>query len=369
MKLTLAYLCNTKSWGGLEMNQIRNATWMKERGHDVHVFVLIDSPAYTEALENNLTVHIISKHKKHYDFYNAYKLFKILTKINVNCLIVRSTFDMSIAASVSFFSGRKIKTVFCMEMQLSFPKKQFFRTWRYRYLDAWCCPLNYLKEQVLTNTNMNKDRIFVVPSGIDIQKINLIPKSEAREELNLPQCALVFGVLGRIDPKKGHKTIIETWKNTSDSILLIQGDSESTKHKQYLKEIYAFITQNKLNNRIHFKPFSSNTQFFFNAIDALIVPSENETVGMVTIEAIAYKKTVIGSNSGGTREILSNPQLGYLFEPNSHKDLIKKIKEFEKDKNNFFPQIFSTEIGKYNKDRVCEKMEEIIVYIIHKKQT
>jgi hypothetical protein len=43
MKLTLAYLCNTKSWGGLEMNQIRNATWMKERGHEVHVFVLVDS--------------------------------------------------------------------------------------------------------------------------------------------------------------------------------------------------------------------------------------------------------------------------------------------------------------------------------------
>ena len=27
----IAYLCGTKAWGGLEMNQIRNAEWMKKK--------------------------------------------------------------------------------------------------------------------------------------------------------------------------------------------------------------------------------------------------------------------------------------------------------------------------------------------------
>lgn len=361
MKLTLAYLCNTKSWGGLEMNQIRNATWMKERGHDVHVLVLVDSPAYNEAIENRLKVHVISKHKRHYDFLQAYKLVKKLTAIDADCLLVRSTFDMSIAASVSFFSGRKIKTVFCMEMQLSFPKKQFFRTWRYRYLDAWCCPLNYLKEQVIANTNMDTERIFVVPSGIDLSKIVDFPMGKARDQLNIPQNTPVFGILGRIDPKKGQKLVVEAWEQISDAILLIQGDLNTKEHREYLQEIYDLVERKNINNRVVFFPFSSNTELFFSAIDALIVPSINETVGMVTLEALAHKKPVIGSNAGGTSEILFKSQLGILFEPNSIEDLTMKINQFLSNKNRFMQEVYSSEIQKYDNNSVCEKMEEIVM--------
>ena len=364
MKLTLAYLCNTKSWGGLEMNQIRNATWMKERGHDVHVFVLVDSPAYSEALENNLKVHVISKHKRHYDFFQAYKLVKKLTAVGTDCLIVRSTFDMSIAASVSFFSNRKIKTIFCMEMQLSFPKKQFFRTWRYRYLDAWCCPLNYLKEQVLDNTRMQKDRVFVVPSGIDLSKIVDFPMGKAQEQLNIPQNTRVFGILGRIDPKKGQKLVIEAWEHFSDAILVIQGDLFTADHKEYLQEIFDLAERKDLKNRVVFLPFSSKTEVFFSAIDVLIVPSENETVGMVTLEALAHEKPVIGSNIGGTKEILSNDRIGLLFEPNSQEDLRMKISEFLISKNRFITEDFRSEIQKYDKNNVCQRMEEILINIL-----
>jgi glycosyltransferase involved in cell wall biosynthesis len=346
------------------MNQIRNATWMKERGHDVHVFVLVDSPAYSEALENNLKVHVISKHKRHYDFFQAYKLVKKLTAVGTDCLIVRSTFDMSIAASVSFFSNRKIKTIFCMEMQLSFPKKQFFRTWRYRYLDAWCCPLNYLKEQVLDNTRMQKDRVFVVPSGIDLSKIVDFPMGKAQEQLNIPQNTRVFGILGRIDPKKGQKLVIEAWEHISDAFLLIQGDLNATQHREYLQEIYNLVERKNLKNRVLFLPFSSNTKVFFSAIDALIVPSENETVGMVTLEALAHEKPVIGSNIGGTKEILSNERIGLLFESNSQEDLRIKISNFLTRKNKFIPEDFRSEILKYDKDNVCHRMEEILGNIL-----
>jgi glycosyltransferase involved in cell wall biosynthesis len=363
MKLTLAYLCNTSSWGGLEMNQIRNATWMKERGHDVHVFVVLNSPAHLEALDRKLTIHVIAKHKRHYDFYRAYLLYKKLTESSVECLIVRSTFDMSIAASISFYSRGKIKTIFCMEMQLSFPKKQFFRTWRYNYLDAWCCPLNYLKEQVLTQTNMKKERVFLVPSGVDLQSSLHMPIHSARETLNLPKNTTIFGILGRIDPKKGQRLVIEIWEKVTDSILLIQGDIDETEHKQYLKDLYDLVEQQKLNNRIVFLPFSTKTDLFFGAIDALIVPSENETVGMVSLEALAHYKPVIGSNTGGTKEILSNERIGLLFEPNSQEDLRMKISDFLMSKNKFIREDFGSEIQKYDKNNVCEKMEEIILAI------
>jgi glycosyltransferase involved in cell wall biosynthesis len=220
--------------------------------------------------------------------------------------------------------------------------------------------LDYLKEQVLANTKMKKEHVFVVPSGIDLSKIVDFPMEKAREQLNLPQNTPVFGVLGRIDPKKGQKLVVEAWEHISDAILLIQGDLNTKEHREYLQEIYDLVEQKELNNRVVFFPFSSNTELFFSAIDALIVPSENETVGMVTLEALAHKKPVIGSNIGGTKEILSNDLIGLLFEPNSQEDFRMKISEFLISKNRFITEDFRSEVKKYDKNNVCQRMEEIL---------
>ena len=50
----IAYLCGTKAWGGLEMNQVRNAEWMRDRGHTVVVFCVKDSQVYNAAILKNL---------------------------------------------------------------------------------------------------------------------------------------------------------------------------------------------------------------------------------------------------------------------------------------------------------------------------
>jgi hypothetical protein len=172
MSLRIAYLCGTTGWGGLEMNQLKNAEWMLERGHFVQVYAQLTSPIATAAKQKELPLIEIKKHKNHYDFLRAVQLYRKLKEHKIQHLIIRATFDQSIAATVAFLSKGKIKVHFFMEMDFGSPKKQFFRTWRYRYLDAWCCPLNYLKEQVLDNTRMQKDRVFVVPSGIDLLKCN-----------------------------------------------------------------------------------------------------------------------------------------------------------------------------------------------------
>ena len=76
MKTKLAYLCSSTSWGGLEMNHLRNAQWMQERGHDVVFFCVENSPIAKDAVERNLSVEIIQKHKKYYDFKKGKELFQ-----------------------------------------------------------------------------------------------------------------------------------------------------------------------------------------------------------------------------------------------------------------------------------------------------
>ena len=57
----IAYLCLSEGWGGLEMNQIRNAKAMQDRGHNVLILTLKNSATLFEAQQQNLPYYTFEK--------------------------------------------------------------------------------------------------------------------------------------------------------------------------------------------------------------------------------------------------------------------------------------------------------------------
>ncbi|MBI3237773.1 MAG: hypothetical protein HYZ43_02835 [Flavobacteriia bacterium] len=85
----IGYLCGSESWGGLEMNQWRNARWMKQRGHEIIVFGKAGSKLEQYCLEDQLAFVAVPNYKKYYDFSVARKLNRLLKLHQVdhpNCI-------------------------------------------------------------------------------------------------------------------------------------------------------------------------------------------------------------------------------------------------------------------------------------------
>ncbi len=59
MTFKLAYICGSSSWGGLEMNQIRNAIWMQEKGYNVALLCWENSPIAVEAQKNQIQTYSV----------------------------------------------------------------------------------------------------------------------------------------------------------------------------------------------------------------------------------------------------------------------------------------------------------------------
>ena len=57
--------------------------------------------------------------------------------------------------------------------------------------------------------------------------------------------------------------------------------------------------------------------------------SVSETIGMVTIEALARKVPVVGTNSGGTPELLGHGKHGTLFEPGDFHALARALQSID----------------------------------------
>jgi glycosyltransferase involved in cell wall biosynthesis len=59
------------------------------------------------------------------------------------------------------------------------------------------------------------------------------------------------------------------------------------------------------------------------SVDALILPSKTETLGLVLMEGMAAGTIVIGANAGGIPDVIEHETNGFLFEPDREGDLAR----------------------------------------------
>jgi glycosyltransferase involved in cell wall biosynthesis len=247
-----------------------------------------------------------------------------------------------------------------MEMQLGVSKKNILHTIRFSLLDSWCCPLNWLKEQVEQKTFMPKNRLVVIPSGLERGPfIHIIPQEEARTTLQLPQNKLIIGLAGRFDQQKGQLLLLHALnklKNNEISILFL-GEPTHNEGKEYHHKMTQFITENNLQEQVFIRPFRKDIAVFYKAIDVFVMASKAETVGMVTLEALASNTPVIGSNSGGTMELLENGKLGYLFEPENFESLAAEITAFCANQKIWSNSELAESTEKFDHHKVIQQVE------------
>lgn len=332
-QVVLGYFCGSKSWGGLEMNQLKNAREMKAKGYDVVVVSPENSPLLIQAEASGMRCVGVNEHAKYYDVVNARKLSHIITAHNITHLIIRNPKDMSLAALTKTLLRGKIHLSYFMEMQLGISKKDPLHTLRFRQFDVWSCPLEFLKQQVIEFTRFPQNRIVVIPSGLNMNQFYQLPDTEAsRASLELPQNGKIIGLMGRFDAQKGQLMLLEAFYQLVRSndfkfpiYLLLMGDKTAGEAEGYVLKIQQFIEANGLSEFVFLRPFQKEVSTFYAAIDVFVMASANETFGMVTIEAMASGLPIVGSNSGGTIEILKKGELGLLFESGNKNDLAEKL--------------------------------------------
>lgn len=361
MKLSIGYICSSESWGGLEMNQVRNAQWMDGRGHKVVFFGIENSSVHKAVLECSLEFVAIPRHKKYYDQSAGKNLANLLRKHSISHLIVRATRDMSVSAIAKRKLRGELHLSYFMEMQLGVKKTNLLHTLRFKSFDLWSCPLNWLAEQVRTMTNFDSNKITVIPSGLDLSTFGrLKTKEEARKELELPQEPLIIGLIGRFDIQKGQLLLIEALSKAQNKEFKIcfLGEPNKEDNSDYANQMEQMVKEKNLENRVFIRPFRKDVTTFYNAIDAFVMATKAETFGMVTIEAMSCGTPVIASNAGGSPEILNFGEFGYLFETLNSDSLAEKLDAFCEHPLKFSPEKLMAETIKYDHVLVCEQVEK-----------
>lgn len=323
----IGFYCSSISWGGLEMNSVRYAQALQQENFEIQVYGVAGSSFFQSATEMGLTIQVIPRNKKYFDFKHARSLAKIFQNDGIEIVHFRDNRDLDFLGWVKFFSSGKIKLVYHQAMQLGVSKKDILHTFRFNRIDAWVSTLDYMKMQVLSHTTFPEKKLYVIPLGTSIDSTSIHSKEEARKLLNLPSNKFLIGVVGRLDEKKGQLEVIQAlslMKESEKNIhVVFIGDKTKNEADDYVQKLNDAIERNRLQEKTTFLPHQADIQKLYGAFDLVIVPSWEETFGTVTIEAMASGVPVIGSNTAGTAEILGNET--FLFQPKYPEDLSAKL--------------------------------------------
>lgn len=162
-----------------------------------------------------------------------------------------------------------------------------------------------------------------------IDPVPLIDTS-ANQEHTRKDCEVVFGFIGQLAKVKGLKELLIAlssfrqykWK------LIIAGKDPS-KEASYLNECKHIIRKNKLEDRVKFLGFLENTEAFYNSVDLLLVPSLEEPLGLIPLEAGVHHKPSIAMNVGGLPETIIDGETGWLAK--SQKDMAEQAIKLSKE--------------------------------------
>ena len=137
------------------------------------------------------------------------------------------------------------------------------------------------------------------------------------------RCALV----GRVSEQKGQMVAIRAVEQLvnagrRDIRLKIVGDRDTTDFEKMIK---AYVRDKGLSEQVEILPFANDVTEALRDCDVGVMASNREAFGRVTIEYKMAGLIVVGSDAGGTRELIHDGQDGLLFRVNDSGDLADKL--------------------------------------------
>ena len=353
--MKIDFLSSSTGWGGLERNVLRYAEWMQERGHEVTINSVEGSRLALRSEGEGLTTRHFRRQPRYGALLSAWALRSHLRHRATEVLWIRDPRDLPMCSMA--VRGLNCALLYHQGMQILKPKRTLWHRMRFGSIDQWVAPLEQLKTQAIRQTPMNAEKVQVIPLALEQHWFTEPPTENARLQWKLPATAKVVGLFGRLDPLKGHETLLRAlaWMKDEAWHALIVGENTPNDPRDYKQELMQSAKALGIAHRVHWRDPSEHIRSAYDACDAYAMCSASETIGMVTIEAMARRIPILGTDAGGTPELLGNGKFGRLFTPGDFKALAAELSSIDE-----CPVASEAHRIQFSKAEVLEKWDPLL---------
>ncbi|KXS44400.1 MULTISPECIES: N-acetyl-alpha-D-glucosaminyl L-malate synthase BshA [unclassified Candidatus Frackibacter] len=183
-----------------------------------------------------------------------------------------------------------------------------------------------LREETLEAFDLAEDRVRTIYNFVDTREYM---RTEPEEPLKLASGEdKIITHISNFRDVKNIPDVIKIFalinKEVSSKLLLI-GDGPN---RHQAKDLVAKLN---LEDKVYFLGKQDNIIPLLSISDLFLLPSQKESFGLVSVEAMACKVPVIASDAGGIPEVVLNEVTGFLAKPGAVKEMAKKGVELLKN--------------------------------------
>ena len=327
--MKVAFLTMGKDIGGAKQDVITLSQQIAEMGHEVYV---LSAPGVMDKELSGTKVRFIPA-----EFYtrSPWGLFKasrelkrIVKKEGIELLNPQGFFTAAIAWLMRFsFTPSFVPIVTTIHM---FSSLNF-----YKY--AWM--LNIFSKEIITESNCERvrlegggtkrNKITVINNSVDMDRFSPNnTKPVLRDEYDVKDGVVAFGLIARLSPEKRHQDYIEAAKivhqENPDTHFFIVGDGPTRSIIEPLIQGHDYIVLTGMRRDI---------PDCLKSLDSFVLCSEVESLPLSIREAMSMKLPVVVTDVGGNREIVAEGVTGYVVPAKSPQKLASAMLEISKSKS------------------------------------
>ncbi len=193
-----------------------------------------------------------------------------------------------------------------------------------RFVDRVVAVSGAVKD-VLVESGISGDKIDIVYNSVSLERFNpsAIDREGARRELGISGDGTVVGTAGKINQGKGvfelFRSVYQLVKKYPSIRLVFVGDGpERDSLEREARKL-------SMNGKVIFAGSRTDIERMFAAMDIFVLPSYDEGLPTVLIEAMAMERPVIATTVGGIPEIVEDGFNGILIPPRDDEAISEAI--------------------------------------------
>ncbi|MBN2565244.1 MAG: glycosyltransferase [Candidatus Eisenbacteria bacterium] len=200
-----------------------------------------------------------------------------------------------------------------------------------RLIDITVAVSSLSRDMLIKNYSIPVSRIVAIRNGMDVSRFNGPFDTDAvRAELGLGPSERVAVLVGRFAARKGHdcalSALAKARVDVPDLRMVFAGDGELE------QEIRDQAARLGLGDGVVFAGFRRDVPRLLAASDLLLLPSEDECLPLVILEAMASRLPVIATDVGGISEAVEDGKTGVLISPADPDELSRALVDVLSDR-------------------------------------
>ncbi len=330
-------ICFSRAWGGLEMSSVKMTRLFHQAGYP-SLEVCPPDCGIEKALKEQDLPHRTLANKDYVSLGTTMAIRRLIQERGVKAVFLHSMRDIWLVTP-ALWGMKDVRLYgFARMFFKDVNKKDFGHTLMYSRLNKMIALSEIQKRYLAHCLPVPEDRFVVIPNGVDTERFQpRARRDDIRASWGVGPDQLLFGLIGRLDRQKGSLEFVEAAgevlkHHPNARFVLVGGNTIDGQRNETDREVARLLQDLNLPaGRVILTDFRKDIPDVMNALDVFVMPSYEENFANVMLEALASGLPSVGTDSGGTPEILDHGRTGLLCEPRSARSLAQAMDKLIRD--------------------------------------